>query len=421
MICSSDFYLNYSLFRFQTGMIPSLRAAFNQAFTEEKYQAFLKDLYSGFGHEIEFRIAETPVFIPLQLRTRIFEACDHIIDVISNPDFHQKTDRAIPPGKNVPHEDKQTQFLAIDFAVCEDEAGELTPQLIEMQGFPSLYAFQDVISEKFRNHYDFPSNLDYLFSGLTSTSYRKLLGDVIMNGHNPENVILMDIEPQLQKTKVDFMCVKEFYGVDSICISKLKKKGRSLYYTKDGREILVKRIYNRVIFDELEKRMDLNLEFTMVEDVDVEWAGHPNWFFRISKFSMPFLHSKYVPETKYLSDYQGKFPADLENFVLKPLFSFAGTGVIYDVKKENVESITDPENYILQKKIYYASALQTPEGDGVKTEIRMLFLWPYGAERPIACTNLIRFSKGVMMGVKFNKNKTWVGGSTAFFEQETIN
>jgi hypothetical protein len=157
----------------------------------------------------------------------------------------------------------------------------------------------------------------------------------------------------------------------------------------------------------------------MNDDVDVEWAGHPNWFFRISKFSMPLLKSPYVPETKYLSDYNGEFPADLENYVLKPLFSFAGSGVIYDVKSEDVTTIQDPENYILQKKIYYAPALKAPDGDGVKTEIRMLFLWPYGAERPIACTNLIRFSKGVMMGVKFNHNKTWVGGSTAFFEPET--
>ncbi len=400
-------------------MIPSIRNHFNQQFTEQKYKAFLEELYTRFGHEIEFRIAETPVFIPRDLKNRLFEACDHIIDVIIQPDFAAKTDRAIPEGKNVPSEDKHAQFLAIDFAICEDSDGNLTPQLIEMQGFPSLFAFQDVISETFRRHYACPPDFDYLFSGLTSQKYRELLGQVILNGHNPENVILMDIEPELQKTKVDFMAVNEFFGVPSVCISKLKKNGRKLFYEANGQDIEVKRIYNRVIFDELDKRTDLNLQFHMNDDVDVEWAGHPNWFFRISKFSMPLLKSPYVPETKYLSDYNGEFPADLENYVLKPLFSFAGSGVIYDVKSEDVTTIQDPENYILQKKIYYAPALKAPDGDGVKTEIRMLFLWPYGAERPIACTNLIRFSKGVMMGVKFNHNKTWVGGSTAFFEPET--
>jgi len=399
-------------------MIESIRKAYNQAFTEEKYQAFLNSLYSRYNYEIEFRIAETPVFIPKELKHRLFDACDEIIDVITNPDFLKQTERAIPVGKSVPGEDKHAQFLAIDFAICKDNNGDLTPQLIEMQGFPSLFAFQDIISKAYREYFDIPGHFDYLFSGLSSEAYKKMLGDVITNGHNPENVILMDIEPDKQKTKIDFYSVKEFYGVPAVCISEIIKKGKKLFYLAEGKEIEIKRIYNRVIFDELDKRTDLKLQFNMLDEVDVEWAGHPNWFFRISKFSMPLVKSKYVPESKYLSEYVGSFPADLENYVLKPLFSFAGTGVIYDVKPEDVQSITDPENFILQKKIYYDPALETPDGDFVKTEIRMLYLWPYGAQRPIACTNLSRFSKGVMMGVKFNKNKTWVGGSTAFFEPD---
>jgi len=399
-------------------MIPAIRKAYNQAFTEERYNEFLHFLNSRYDYEIEFRIAETPVFIPKELKHRLFQACDEIIDVITQPDFKALTDRAIPEEKNVPNEDKHAQFLAIDFAICADENGGLTPQLIEFQGFPSLFAFQDLISKAYRQFFDIPADFDYLFSGLNSEKYMEMLNGVITNGHPAENVILMDIEPHLQKTRIDFYCVKEFFGVPSVCISALKKKGKKLYYESKGREIEVKRIYNRVIFDELDKRSDLKLDFNMLDDVDVEWAGHPNWFFRISKFSMPLVKSKYVPETKYLSEYQGVFPSDLENFVLKPLFSFAGAGVVYDVKPEDVTSITDPENYILQKKIYYAPAIETPDGDKIKTEIRMLYLWPYGEPRPIACTNLIRFSKGVMMGVKFNKNKTWVGGSTAFFEPD---
>jgi hypothetical protein len=397
-------------------MISSLRSSFNQAFTEEKYQAFLQDLYLHFGHEIEFRIAETPVFIPYDLRTKLLDACEHIVSVLLQPDFLSRTDRAIPADCRVPGEDGHTQFLAIDFAVCRDANGALTPQLIEMQGFPSLYAFQDVISMYYRKHFEIPQNLNHLFSGLDSAQYRALLGEVILNGHPPENVILMDIEPELQKTKVDFMAVEMFFGVRSVCISGIIKEGKKLYYLRDGEKTEIHRIYNRVIFDELEKRTDLKCAFHMTEEVDVEWAGHPNWFFRISKFSMPLLNSPYVPPSKYLSDYQGVYPQDLENYVLKPLFSFAGSGVIYDVKPEDIAAVSEPWNYILQKKIHYAPAFQAPDGEGIKTEIRMLYLWPQNAPRPIACTNLIRFSKGVMMGVKFNRNKTWVGGSTAFFE-----
>lgn len=399
-------------------MIPSYRKAFNEAFTEEKYKAFLEDLYSRFHYEIEFRVAETPVFISADLKRRIFEACDQILEVVCRPDFKELTNRAIPPEKNVPGEDDHAQFLAIDFAICEDEKGDLTPQLIEFQGFPSLFAFQDLISKYYQAHFSLPSHLEYLFSGLNSTTYRDLLKKVITNGHPPENVILLEIEPHLQKTKIDFMCVEDFFGVPSVCISKVIKRGRQLFYQKDGREIEIKRLYNRVIFDELDQRTDLKLDFHMTDDVDVEWAGHPNWFFRISKFSMPLLDSPYVPKARYLSDYKGNYPKDLENYVLKPLFSFAGTGVIYEVKPEDIRSISDPENYILQQKIYYAPALETADGDRVKTEIRMLYLWPYGEPKPIACTNLVRLSKGVMMGVKFNKNKTWVGGSTAFFEPD---
>ena len=399
-------------------MIPSVRSAYNQAFTQERYLEFLNFLNSKYSYDIEFRIAETPVFIPRELKQRIFEACDEIISVITDADFKSKTDRAIPEGKFVPKEDEHTQFLAIDFAICKDDSGALTPQLIEFQGFPSLFAFQDLVSKAYRQFFSLPANFEYLFSNLSSESYLKMLNEVITNGHPAENVILMDIEPELQKTRVDFYAVKEFFGVPSVCISALKRKERKLFYEFDGREIEVKRIYNRVIFDELDNRTDLKLEFNMVDDVDVEWAGHPNWFFRISKFAMPLIKSKYVPETKYLSDYNGVFPADLENYVLKPLFSFAGQGVIYDVEMENLTSISDPENFILQKKIFYTPAFQAPDGDDIKTEIRMLYLWPNGEKKPIACTNLVRFSKGVMMGVKFNKNKTWVGGSTAFFEPD---
>lgn len=399
-------------------MIPSIRAAYNQTFSEKKYQDFLRFLNDKFEYEIEFRVAETPAFIPKALSKRIFDACNEIVSVVSRPDFKALTDRSIPKDKNVPGEDGHSQFLAIDFAICEDEKGELTPQLIEMQGFPSLFAFQDLISQAYKTYLNVPLNLEYLFSGLNSASYRDLLRKVITNGHPAENVILMDVEPHLQKTRIDFYCVTDFFGVPSVCISDVKVRGRKLFYLKEGRETEIRRIYNRVIFDELDRRTDLKLEFDMTNDVDVEWAGHPNWFFRISKFSMPLVKSQYVPETKYLSEYKGNYPSDLENYVLKPLFSFAGSGVIYDVKPEDVNHIGDTENYILQKKIYYAPAIKTPDGDSVKTEIRMLYLWPEDSEKPIACTNLVRFSKGVMMGVKFNKNKTWVGGATAFFEPE---
>jgi hypothetical protein len=399
-------------------MVASERAAFNKKFTNEAYQQLLHYLNSKYNYEIEFRIAETPVFVDRQLKQKMLQACEEILSVIKRPDFKELTDKAIPNGCYVQNEDAHTQFLAIDLAICKDENdGTLTPRLIEMQGFPSLFAFQEFISKAYEQFFEFSPSYKYLFSGLNSEQYLALLKKTICGTCAPEEVILMDIEPMNQKTKIDFYCTEDYIGVKPVCISALRKDGKKLYYElSNGNRQYVKRIYNRVIFDELLQRKDLNLHFDMTEDLDVQWAGHPNWFFRISKYTMPFIKSEYVPQTHFLHELS-QIPDDLENYVLKPLFSFAGTGVIYDVKASDIEAIADRHNYILQKKIHYAPALITPDGDGVKAEIRMLFLWPEADKEPTLCTNLVRLSKGVMMGVKFNKNKTWVGGSTAFFEE----
>lgn len=240
----------------------------------------------------------------------------------------------------------------------------------------------------------------------------------MLGGHDAEHVVLLEIEPMKQNTAVDFLISQQMTGVAPVDIADVKREGRKLYYLKNGQKILIERIYNRVIFDELIKRKDLQLQFNLTEDVEVEWAGHPNWFFRISKFTMPFLKSPFVPECKFLSDYQS-FPADLENYVLKPLFSFSGAGVIFHVKQSDLESIpvSERENFLLQRKIQYEPVIQAPDGL-VKTEIRLLFVWEENKPRPVLVTNLARLSRGEMIGVKFNKDKTWVGGSVCFFEPD---
>ncbi|MCI0446001.1 hypothetical protein L0152_22650 [bacterium] len=172
-----------------------------------------------------------------------------------------------------------------------------------------------------------------------------------------------------------------------------------------------------MIFDELIKRNDLKLQFYLTNEVDVEWAGHPNWFFRISKFSMPFIKSEFVPECKFLNEYK-TLPPDLEHYVLKPLFSFSGTGVIFNLEKKDIESIPDDErkNFLLQHKVNYEPVIQSPDG-WVKAEIRILFIWEEATTRPVPFTNLARLSRGEMIGVKYNKDKTWVGGSVCYFEK----
>ncbi|MBU1820959.1 MAG: hypothetical protein KKG00_05525 [Bacteroidetes bacterium] len=396
-------------------MHQAARKAYNEAFTEEKYHQLVDSIHEDFPGELDFRVAESPVFVPKALKDQLIEACEGIIDVIVADDFKTLTDRAIPDGQRVPNENGHSSFLAIDFAVCKDAQGKLTPQLIELQGFPSIFGYQAYLSELFKKHFPIPAEFSYAFGIDSYAEYKKVLGELILAGHDPEEVILLEIFPEQQKTRIDFAVTERMLGVKAVGYTDLIREGRKLYYMKGDRKIRVKRIYNRLIFDDLANYPALKSEYSFNDDVDVSWVGHPNWFFRISKFTLPLLSSPYVPETRFLSDFAGEYPTDLENYVLKPLFSFAGTGVQLHVDKATLDGIADPENYIVQKKVNYEPIIQAPDGL-VKCEIRMLYIWPDAAERPLLLTSLSRLSRGEMIGVRFNKDFTWVGGSACFYE-----
>ncbi|GHB81805.1 hypothetical protein [Persicitalea jodogahamensis] len=396
-------------------MQQAARRTYNEAFSEDLYQNLLASIEKDFPGELDFRVAESPVFVPLSLKKKLIEACESFIDIMASDDFKNNTDRAIPPAQRVPNENQHPSFLAIDFAICKNDQDELEPQLIELQGFPSLMAYQAYLSELFKFHAPIPESFNYAFGVSTYEEYMESLRELIVGNEAPENVILLEIYPEQQKTRVDFAVTERMLGVKAVCYTELIKEGRKLFYEKDGKKIQVRRIYNRLIFDDLTNFPNLKSDYVFTDDVDVTWVGHPNWFFRISKYTLPLFRSPYVPETKFLSDYQGNFPDDLDNYVLKPLFSFAGTGVQLHVKRDELVGITDPENYILQKKVNYEPVVQAPDGL-VKCEIRMLYIWPDDAKRPQLLTSLSRLSRGEMIGVRFNKDFTWVGGSAAFYE-----
>lgn len=396
-------------------MIPSLRKAFNESFTVERYEKFLTDLNSLHPGAIEFRVAETPVFISKEFGNKLIDACESIVDVIIDADFKQLTDKAIPASDYVPNENAHTHMIAFDFGVCINDAGELEPQLIEMQGFPTLFGFQVYYPEVIQKHFNIPSNFSQYLGTYNRDSYLKDLKEVIVGNHPTENVILLEIKPHEQKTRIDFYCTQDYLGIKPVCITELIKEGKKLYYLNDGVKTEVKRIYNRVIFDDLHAQKDTLGDFVDIrEDLDVEWVPHPNWFYRISKYTLPLIKHPYVPATYFLNEIK-QVPADLENYVLKPLFSFAGQGVVIDVTQADIDNVKDPENWILQKKVKYADVIETPDIPA-KAEIRMMYLWKEGDARPKPAINLARLSKGKMIGVRYNMNKEWVGGSVCFFE-----
>ncbi len=398
-------------------MIPEIRKKFNEEFTEETYQAYLKEMDDKYPGGISFRVAETPVFCDKAFTQKMISACESIVDVIAAPNFKSDSARAIPANVHVPNENDHTHFIAFDFGVCENEQGTLEPQLIEMQGFPTLFAFQVLQIATTKNYFNIPANYSAYLNGYDEKSYLKLLKEIILGNEATENVILLEILPQNQKTKIDFYCTEQYVGIKTVCLTELIQKGRKLFYLNDGEETEIKRIYNRIIFDDLQQQSAEIQEKgkLLLEDLDVEWVPHPNWFYRISKYTLPFINHPNVPETKFLSDIK-QMPTDLENYVLKPLFSFAGQGVVIDVTQADIDEVKDTENWILQKKVKYADVISTPDVPA-KAEIRIFYFWKDGDARPVATCNLARLSKGKMIGVRYNENKTWVGGTVAFFEK----
>ncbi len=401
-------------------MIPSLRQSFNEAFTEKKYQDFLQDLNALHPGSIEFRIAETPIFIPRDFQEKMNEACESIIDLITGPDFMRLSAPAIPAKDFVAGETGHCHFIAFDFGICENARGEIEPQLIEMQGFPTLFGFQVYYPEVMEKHFDIPVPFTHFLNGYTRDTYLRDFRAIVLGDAQPENVILLEINPHQQKTRIDFYCTQDYLGIQPVHIADLIQEGRSLFYIQDGtgKKCRIERIYNRIIFDDLYAQEKNLGDFVDIrQPLDVTWIPHPNWFYRISKHTLPFIRHPYVPETFFLNEVQ-QLPADLESYVLKPLFSFAGQGVIIDLTQQDLDNITDPANWILQRKVNYAPIIQTPELPA-KAEIRMMYFWKEGDARPKAAINLARLSKGKMIGVRYNKDQDWVGGSVALFPTAT--
>lgn len=400
-------------------MIPSLRRQFNENFTPEKYHAFLRRIDDACGTHVNFRLSETPCFFPKPLIEQMAKDGKELIrQLVDNPAYRVKSDAAVPAEFKVPNQAAHPMFVQVDFGLVRDAAGALHPKLVELQAFPSLYAYQESLAEAYLDLYVLRNSaappLKYFLSELDQASYRDLLRRAIVAGHDPENVILMEIHPQQQKTLPDFLLTEKMLGVRTVDIVDIRKEGSRLYYERDGKRVPIRRIYNRAIVDELERK-GVKLAFDWRDDLDVEWAGHPNWYFRISKFSIPYLKHESVPKTWFL-DRLDEIPPDLENYALKPLYSFAGLGVVIAPKKEDITAIPAEKrpDYILQERLHFEPVIETPFG-GTKAEVRVMYVW---LDQLTPVLTIIRMGRGLMMGVDHNKNMEWVGASAGLYLDE---
>jgi hypothetical protein len=391
-------------------MIPSYRQAFNANFTPEKYERLRREMTSRCGMEVPFALCETPCFFPSALVERMGEDGKALIrQLVENPEYRARSEASIPAEFRAPNESPRPMFIQVDFGLVRGSAGELQPKLVELQAFPSLYAYQPVLSQAYIDVFSLDAKLRYFLSGLDSAAYQRLLRDAIVAGHDPANVVLMEVHPEEQKTRPDFLLTEKLLGIRTVCITKIHKDGRRLFYEEGGRRVPIERIYNRTIVDELERK-GIKLPFDFRDALDVEWAGHPNWYFRISKYSIPYLKHPSVPRTWFLNQLT-EVPPDLENFVLKPLYSFAGLGVVIAPSRADIDTIPVEKRseYILQERLNFTPVVETPYGL-TKVELRIMYVW---LDQLLPVLTIVRMGRGLMMGVDHNKNMAWVGSSAA--------
>jgi hypothetical protein len=392
-------------------MHPELRAAFNRDFTADKYAALSRCVNETEKWPADFRISETPIFLTREFADEVVRAARGIVDLTLTPQFADHACSSIPTGLEVPNESPHPNFIVVDFGICA-EGDRLVPRLIELQAFPSLFGFQLLLLHCLRNGYpSIPRSWTSSFGGIKDEQYIQILRRTIVADAKPENVVLLEIEPEKQKTRIDFAATETLLGIRSVDVQKVRKRGRELFYDRDGVETRIDRIYNRVIFDELLRRKDVDLAFRFQDELDLTWVAHPNWYFRISKHSLPLLRTEHTSPAFFADE----LPAEekIEQYVLKPLYSFAGLGVDMEPTRQKLAALPKPREWILQKKVSYAEFVPTVDGAKSKAEIRMMFVWPAEDRHPTLVNNLVRMSQGKMMGVDFNKDKTWVGSSIA--------
>ncbi len=429
-------------------MIPELRGRFNEGFSAEQYVSLLDLLERHCGTRVGFRVAETPIFVPLTLLESMAAAGADLAHVLLiDPAYLATARQSIPAGYRVAGTTAHPNFLTADFGLVRTAEGDLVPRLVEIQAFPSVYGYQDVLCTAYREAFGLPEGLGCFLGGLDEASYWDLMAQTVLGVHDPENVVLTEVDPLNQKTRPDFEVTARRLGIAVVDIRSLEAVQNKLHYRNAScRLVPIHRIYNRTIADELIARQ-VRLPFDLTRAWDVEWAGHPNWYFLISKFSIPWLSTggglsslpgghAAVPPAVFLNDFlEGDGRAKLANagvplpsqarrdniyreLLLKPLFSFAGKGIQFEPSQAQLEAIPAGQraDFLLQQRMHFEPTVETPHGL-TQAEIRILYLWPDG-DSLTPVLSLVRLGRGKMMGVDHNKNQEWVGASAAFFPME---
>ncbi len=407
------------------------REAYNRAYTEALMRDYQRRLEAWSG-PTPFRLAETPLFVDDRLKEELGRSAEEICAQLSVPSVLSQLKKAIPASVNAPGMDALPDCVQVDFALVRGEDGLLHGKLVELQAFPSLYALETLMADAWSQTLERVPGFEHApltcFLGVERAEAVAWMKRVVVGNEDPFETALVDYQPEQQKTVPDFHATRLLFGVSPVCVTKLIREGRRLYRETGGQRVPVRRIYNRMVFDELDAKK-VQMPFSFTDDLDVSWCSHPNWYWTWSKYALPFLDHPSVPKTRFLSDLGPDVPEDLENYVLKPLFSFAGSGVNIDLTAEAIAAIPVERRsgYLLQRKVQYAPVVPMPShvdgfdpaAPGVKAECRVMLLrHSETGPRPLrSLIVLIRMSRGRMLGVDQNRGvaQTWSGGTVALF------
>lgn len=401
-------------------MLEPYRSDFNTNFYPEAYQRLLTDLERQIDQRADFRVCETPCFFPKALLDGMAAAGREMtLSLVGDEAYIKASSAAIPDRYRVPNENKRPNFMTVDFGFVRNADGSVGYKLVELQAFPSVYGYQDLLSRQYIKTYGLSQQLQWHLGGHDGASYWKLLRQVILGDHDPKSVVLLEVTPERQKTRSDFRVYERELGITTVDIAEVRKEGSKLHYTVNGRSHPIDRIYNRAIVDEM-VREGTTPGFDHRDELQVEWAGHPNWYFRASKFSLPYLHHPSVPKAVFLNDWfapggRDRLPLELDCVLLKPLYSFAGKGIQFAPTMEDLSAIPEADRhlYLLQERVHFAPLIRTPHGD-TQAEVRIMYLWPDSGDlEPVI--SLVRLGRGLMMGVDHNREQKWVGASAALF------
>ncbi|MGR3809663.1 hypothetical protein [Jiulongibacter sp. NS-SX5] len=392
-------------------MLERFRTEFNANFEVVHHQKLLQEIESEFPGQLDFKVSETPVFIDREFKTKLLIEGNTVIDFLTKPNFKELTEKAIPDQFRFANEGDHPDFLCIDYAVSKDENGVFKPELVELQGFPTLLGWQHYLAGKYKKHYKPDASLSPFFNRINAFNYITEVGKYLKKESG--ETVLLEYKPADQKTRIDFKISELYWGFNTVCLTSVFQKGSDLYYLKEDQEIKIDTIYNRVIFEELPDSQEIKKQVSILQSSNVEWLTNPNWYYRVSKYCLPLIKSKTQKKSFFLTDFEDW--DQLSKYVLKPIFSFGGQGVNLKPTKEDLDAIPDPENYILQERIEYAPCVKSVDLSETKAEIRMIYIWPKNHSRPKLITSLARLSKDEMMN-SGNMGDFWTGASAVYFE-----